>query len=592
MQNYKSIYRQARRKALVLEMICLPVFLLMQNVLNGQTLTNLYNFTDSTDGANPTAGMVVSGATLYGTATAGGSSGYGTVFSISTSGTGFTTLHSLNGTTDGSSPSGTLVLSGSTLYGTAGSGGANGYGTIFSISTSGTGFTTLYSFNGTTDGSYPTAGLVLSGTTLYGVANEGGSSGYGSVFSISTSGTGFTTLHSFNGTTDGSYPEGALVLSGTTLYGTAYSGGASGNGTIFSIGTGGTGFTTLQSFTGGTTDGANPTGSLFLSGSILYGTAVNAGSAGGGTLFAINTSGSGYTTLYNFGTTASPGDNPNGGLTIVGNTLFGTAYDGGANGDGTVYAVGTNGLNFQVLYTFAGTDGENPYGLSVSDGVTLYGTTDNGGSSGYGTVFSVPTVCSPTTTDWWKGENNALDSVGSKNGTTHSITYTTGYSGYGFEFNGSSSYIGFGSSGFDSGNFGTNDFAIDFWMQTASTVLQDVLSKRSVCGYGSLWDFRMGSSGGIQVEICNDSAGTYYRSLKSTTVVNDDNFHEITFVRQKKALSFYVDGILEDSTTTTGIIDINNTATMAAGEDVCIGQDGTHYFDGVLDNINLGTPCP
>jgi uncharacterized repeat protein (TIGR03803 family) len=122
----------------------------------------------------------------------------------------------------------------------------------------------------------------------------GGTSRNGTVFSLSTNGTGFATLHNFsafNNNTDGGNPEAGLVLSGTTLYGTAYAGGSSGNGTVFALNTDGTGFTTLYSFTalssGTNGDGANPSGGLLLSGNTLYGTAQNGGNAGNGTVFSL-----------------------------------------------------------------------------------------------------------------------------------------------------------------------------------------------------------------------------------------------------------------------------------------------------------------
>ena len=79
----------------------------------------------NSDGANPYAGLILSGNTLYGTACGGGSSGNGTVFAVNTDGTGFTNLHSfthlvLPGTnSDGANPYAGLILSGNTLYGTA-----------------------------------------------------------------------------------------------------------------------------------------------------------------------------------------------------------------------------------------------------------------------------------------------------------------------------------------------------------------------------------------------------------------------------------------------------------------------------------------
>src|SRR5439155_1221025 len=111
-------------------------------------------------------------------------------------------------------------------------------------------FTTLHSFtmggnnssgfytSTNSDGAYPLASLILSGSTLYGTAAQGGSSGYGTVFAVNTDGTGFRNLHSF-AATSGSFPYGnsggaspfaGLILSGSTLYGTASAGGSSGSG--------------------------------------------------------------------------------------------------------------------------------------------------------------------------------------------------------------------------------------------------------------------------------------------------------------------------------------------------------------------------
>src|SRR5438477_12432837 len=112
-------------------------------------------------------------------------------------------------------------------------------------------FTTLHSFDGS-DGINPYAGLVLSGSNLYGTAVAGGSFGSGAVFKLNTDGTGFTNLHTFTATSgsmgtnsDGSNPIGGLVLSGDTLYGATPYGGTSGNGTVFKVNTDGTGFKNL-----------------------------------------------------------------------------------------------------------------------------------------------------------------------------------------------------------------------------------------------------------------------------------------------------------------------------------------------------------
>src|SRR5260221_402881 len=197
-------------------------------------------------------------------------------------------------------------------------------------------FTNLYSFTGGSDGGVPYAGLILSGNTLYGTTAVGGSSSNGTVFAVNTDGSGFTNLYSFTGGNDGGAPTAGLILSGNTLYGTTTAGGSSGNGTVFAVNTDGSGFTNLYRFTGGN-DGRAPAAGLILSGNILYGTTTAGGSSGKGTVFAVNTDGSGFTNLYRF-TGGNDGGAPNAGLILSSNTLYGTTAVGGSLGNGTVFS--------------------------------------------------------------------------------------------------------------------------------------------------------------------------------------------------------------------------------------------------------------
>jgi uncharacterized repeat protein (TIGR03803 family) len=335
---------------------------------DGSGFTNLHTFSSiAPDGGALYGDLVLSGGTLYGMAAFGGGLDHGCIFAIGTNGLGLTNIYSfstnLNSTNfDGAYPLGGLTLVGNALYGTANGGGAFGGGTLFAVNTNGTGFTNLHDFSFPT-GNYPSKDLLLAGGTLYGALASGGSSGYGTIFKINTNGTGYANFYSFSGSSgpdktnsDGTFPACNLVLLGTNLFGTASEGGDLGGGTIFKIDTNGTAFTILHAFettngiAGINTGGARPKSGLTLVSNFLYGTTSMGGPFGGGTVFRMNTDGTGFTTLYNF--TATNGANVNGfgtnldgahpigGLLYAGGTLYGTASDGGA-GYGTIFSLST-----------------------------------------------------------------------------------------------------------------------------------------------------------------------------------------------------------------------------------------------------------
>src|SRR5712691_6052446 len=119
-----------RRKLLLLPPL-IAAFSMLTARVTAQTVTVLHTFTSASgpngangDGANPSAGLILSGDTLYGTATYGGSSGWGTVFALNLDGAGFTNLYNFTGDGDGANPSASLILSNNVLYGTASSGGS------------------------------------------------------------------------------------------------------------------------------------------------------------------------------------------------------------------------------------------------------------------------------------------------------------------------------------------------------------------------------------------------------------------------------------------------------------------------------------
>jgi uncharacterized repeat protein (TIGR03803 family) len=157
----------------------------------------------------------------------------------------YTVSYSFSGS-NGAQPTAALTPDGEgNYYGTTTYGGTSGFGTVFKLSpSSGGGWseTALYSFTGTTDGSQPASGVVLDSTgNLYGTTVFGGtfcpSHGCGVAFKLSKSGSVWkeNVLYSFSGTADGGAPNGVIFGSGGKLFGSAATGGSSGNGVVFEL---------------------------------------------------------------------------------------------------------------------------------------------------------------------------------------------------------------------------------------------------------------------------------------------------------------------------------------------------------------------
>jgi uncharacterized repeat protein (TIGR03803 family) len=249
------------------------------------------------DGANPYGGELIfdQAGNLYGTTFNGGTGscvgGCGVVFQLTPSGGGWieTVLYNFNHSGDGTHPwAGVTLDPAGNLYGTTEYGGAYGFGTIYQLTPSGSGWTEsiLYSFANGGDGANPYAGLVLDQAgNLYGATSTGGTGLGGTAFELEPSSGSWTfnLLYSFSGASGqlSPGPLGNLTFdSASNLWGTTHGGGAYNFGTVFELmPSGGTWtYTSLHDFTGGL-DGLYPrTNVMFDKNGNLYGT-----TAGGGT---------------------------------------------------------------------------------------------------------------------------------------------------------------------------------------------------------------------------------------------------------------------------------------------------------------------
>jgi uncharacterized repeat protein (TIGR03803 family) len=321
-----------------------------------------------------------------------------------------------------------LFDSSGNLYGTTQL-GPNGTGLVYEVFSGADGTwheTVLHDFfNG--QGLYPESPLVRDAAgNLYSTAWGGGAYGLGTVFELSpTAGGGWTetTIHSFDGT-DGAVDKSGLVFDGNgNLYGTTVCGGtsaeatvkesawkapgidpdcgnASGAGTVWELAPQSDGSwteTTLYNFAGGS-DGANPVepgGLIFDSAGNLYGTTLNGGLYGEGTVFELSpTPGGGWTETVLHSFYSTHGSYPYASLVLdTAGNLYGEAQSGGEGNQGVVFKlapIAGAGWKYSLLHSFSGPDGSAPrYGLTFDDAGNLYGTTDYGGAYNNGTVFEI-----------------------------------------------------------------------------------------------------------------------------------------------------------------------------------------------------------
>jgi len=249
-----------------------------------------------------------------------------------------------------------------------------------------------------------------------------------------------TTLYTFSCTQgdcpDGGTPIAALVqATNGDLYGTTYSGGANGGGTVFKITPDGV-FTTIYNFCSQSrcTDGEQPNvGLIQAADGDLYGTTRIGGdstysSSGGGTVFKITPSGA-LTTLYRFCSQLPclDGVTPDASLVQASDgDFYGTTPIEGVNCCGTVFKITPNGT-LTTLYSFCSQsgcpDGSNPYGglVQAANG-DLYGTTNWGGTATTGcgiltqgpcgTIFKITPTGTLTTLHSFCVQTGCADGLG------------------------------------------------------------------------------------------------------------------------------------------------------------------------------------
>jgi uncharacterized repeat protein (TIGR03803 family) len=388
-----NFFKHPQRSLLVTAVAWVVLFVAQAGY--AQKFTIVYSFGAKGGGAiAPQAGVILdTKGNFYGTASAGGSFGYGAIFKINSTGTE-KLLHSLAGL-DGFRPQSSVlrIPNTGTIYATAPQGGTPegggcrfGCGALLQLDVAGK-ETLLHAFTGHTDGGNPGAVLVRDEAgNVYGTTLGGGTRGFGTVFTVDSSGSQ-TVLYSFTGGAAGGGPNGLVQDSAGNFYGTTQFGGETQFccGTVFQVDA--TGHEkVLYSFNG--TDGSTPeAGVIRDQAGNLYSTTTMGGANFQGEVFKLDPAGK-LTVLHTFG--GSDGQYPVTGLVLddSGN-LYGTTNAGGAHGLGTIFRIDTKG-NETVLYSFTGgNDGIRPSGLTLDAAGNLYGTTQTGGTYRKGNIFKL-----------------------------------------------------------------------------------------------------------------------------------------------------------------------------------------------------------
>jgi uncharacterized repeat protein (TIGR03803 family) len=336
----------------------------------------------------------------------------------------FSTIYSFNGGPDGSWPCGGVITDGqgNVYSSTQLGGGGDDAGSVIELPASGR-ERVLHSFH-YSDGQNPCSALFraangdIYGTTIYGGAYSGGV-----LFQLGAG--GFAVLHDFGAGSDGAFPfAGVIADPAGNVFGTTAQGGAGacpgGCGTVYEVDTSGN-ETVLYSFNG--PDGAYPSSALLrdtqgnLYGTTLAGGANNSCQSGCGTVFKLDQQGQ-LTVLYSFMGGHDGWYVTTGLVRDAHGNLYGTTAGGGTSNLGTIYEISNSGKE-SVLHSFKGADGQAAQDLFLAPDNTLYGAAYLGGGScpaegqfGCGTVFKFNKTSGMTILHRFQGLNDGIYPLG------------------------------------------------------------------------------------------------------------------------------------------------------------------------------------
>jgi hypothetical protein len=198
-------------------------------------------------------------------------------------------------------------------------------------------------------------------------------------------------------------------------------------------------------------------------------------------------------------------------------------------------------------------------------------------------VLVAPAAARAATTALWHMDERSgavmHDSVGANNGSLHSVGLgATGFSGTGYTFNGSSSYVTVPSAG--ALNPGSSNLTLTLHVKTTSepaTPDWDLLRKGVYTTSGGEYKMEYQPTGQAS---CGFKGSKAYAELQAGPAINDGRWHTVQCVKTASAIRVVVDG--QSFAKSAAVGSISNSVALAVGSRV-----GSEFFKGLLDEASV-----
>jgi hypothetical protein len=197
-----------------------------------------------------------------------------------------------------------------------------------------------------------------------------------------------------------------------------------------------------------------------------------------------------------------------------------------------------------------------------------------------GELFTLPLYSDASLLAYYRFEGNSTDSKGVYHGSATSVAYGTTYGkfGQGASFNGSSSYISYGT-----GPALTNQMTISLWVKPTGAGARNLLVKAGDGGYWESGDYQLqiGSDNVLGFWVNTDNGGTGILAYATGPIANDSWHHVVGVVdKANNTIRLYIDGVLQSG----GGPSMGNRNIRATNRQMYLGKQNFNNVNGLFMN--------